>query len=284
MTVFFQFFKNAISSQDAIRHGAVYRKAVSLGFLTLKGGVGKTSLCVSTARVLADEGRKVLVIDCDPQANATFCLSGKAFEDIERQWTLYDILTDRCDARQALQKSAGESGIDLISANSGGALLNQSRDSQLLQRFQKLVRELRGQYDFIIFDTGPSSSVLHGMIVSVCDFIFSPVRAESLSLQGLARTILDIDDIRRKLHSRTLHRVILNLASDEDESFFHHLQETLAPATLLPRISKWHGFEPSAEISDLPCAPQMRNQLEPLLLLLREKRNLTTAMEAALEI
>ena len=169
-----------------------------------KGGVGKTTTTVNLAAGLAQVGQRVLMIDLDPQGNATM---GSGVDKRELELTVYDVLLESAsieEARVTSQKliDAG-CGFDVLGANRelAGAELELVDLERREKRLRAAIAEVAGQYDFILIDCPPSLSLLtlnglcsaHGVIV--------PMQCEYFALEGLTDLVNTIKQVHAHLNS-----------------------------------------------------------------------------------
>ncbi len=163
-----------------------------------KGGVGKTTTSINLSASLADQGKKVLVIDMDPQGNTT---SGLGVEKDEVENTVYELLLGECTIQECLQKDVFDNLSVLPSnINLAGAeieLLGVENKEYLLK---SALDEIKEEYDFIIIDCPPSLNML--TINSMCagDTVLVPIQCEYYALEGLSQLIHTIDLVKERLN------------------------------------------------------------------------------------
>lgn len=163
-----------------------------------KGGVGKTTTTVNLAAGLAQIGRRVLVIDLDPQGNATM---GSGVDKRQLPHSVYDILLETATIEQARQRSE-KGGYDIVGANRelAGAEVELVDLERRERRLRGALNAVRSQYDFVLIDCPPSLSLLtlnglvaaHGVIV--------PMQCEYFALEGLSDLVNTIRQVHANLN------------------------------------------------------------------------------------
>jgi chromosome partitioning protein len=163
-----------------------------------KGGVGKTTTTVNLAAGLAQVGQRVLVVDLDPQGNATM---GSGINKRELQLSVYDVLLETTTIAAARQRSP-KGGYDLLGANRelAGAEVELVDLERRERRLKAALHEVRGEYDFVLIDCPPSLSMLtlnglcaaHGVVV--------PMQCEYFALEGLSDLVNTIKQVHANLN------------------------------------------------------------------------------------
>ena len=165
-----------------------------------KGGVGKTTTAVNISTILAKKGKKVILIDGDPQGNAT---SGLGIDkDVEN--SLYDVLVNEVDIIPTLQDTCVKTlKLCPSNVNLAGAEVELVNLMSREQRLKEKVDEIRDDYDFIIIDCPPSLGLITLNAFTAADSVLIPVQCEYYALEGLGQLINTINLVKKHLN-RTL--------------------------------------------------------------------------------
>jgi len=177
-------------------HYWVKKMARVIAICNQKGGVGKTTTAVNLGAYLAALGRRVLLIDFDPQANATSGLSGRKTFDRN----IYHGLTDLVPHEELVQPS-GILNYEYIpsSADLAGALIELVSIPKREYYLRNFVHHFRHRYDYVLIDLPPSLSLLTVNGLMAADEVIIPVQAEYYSLEGLSELLQTIDLLRGRL-------------------------------------------------------------------------------------
>lgn len=186
------------------------------GVVNQKGGVGKTTTAVNLAAGLASRGKKTLLIDCDPQGNAT---TGLGVDKQKAPLTLFEVISSVVDnpdttdtIRRAILKI--DENLDVVPAtlDLAGAepvLLNAVGKELILR---DALEPVRNEYDWIILDAPPSLGLLTINILSAADCVLVPMQCEFYALEGLSQLIKTIDVVRRRINpSLGIAKVLLTM-------------------------------------------------------------------------
>ena len=175
-----------------------------VSFSNQKGGVGKTTSCVNIAAQIANKGKKVLMIDMDPQGNAT---SGLGLPKSKIKNTIYDVIIGRCDIEDAIIKtrfknlSIVPATIDLAGAELELYELDENTN------FTKIALDsIKDSFDYIFIDCPPSLGMLTVKALSISDGVVIPMQCEFYSLEGMSQLLNTLKKIRQ-LYNPTLQIV-----------------------------------------------------------------------------
>lgn len=205
-----------------------------------KGGVGKTTTAINLSACLAEAGQHVLLVDFDPQGNASSGL-GLEGEDFDR--TVYDMLVEEAPIDACIIKNI-QNNLDIIPSdmNLAGAEI----EFQEVDEKEKLLKECLGKvkeaYDFIIIDCPPSLNILTINALTAADTVLVPIQCEYYALEGLNQVLKTVDLVKRKLNPQlelegvvfTMYDARTNLSLEVVESVKNNLNRTIYK-TIIPR-------------------------------------------------
>lgn len=195
-----------------------------------KGGVGKTTTAVNLAAGLAKSGHRTLLVDCDPQGNAT---TGLGLDKAKANATLYEVFVDAVENSEtptAIHSAICQisDNLDLVPAtlDLAGAepiLLNAvGKELILRDALQPVVKD----YEWILFDAPPSLGLLTINILSAADGVLVPMQCEFYALEGLSQLLKTIDIVRRRINPRLqVAKVLLTMFDSRNRLTFQVTQE-----------------------------------------------------------
>ena len=210
-----------------------------------KGGVGKTTTTVNLSTILAKRGKKVLLIDTDPQGNAT---SGLGVEK-ELELSTYDLLITDVKATKVIQETAIKNlEICPSNINLAGAEVQLVTMLSREQRMKEKLDEIKDDYDFIIIDCPPSLGLITLNAFTASDSVLIPVQCEYYALEGLGQLLNTIELVKKHLNKRlriegallTMYDIRTNLSNQvvkEVKRFFdNRVYRTVIPRNV--RVSE----------------------------------------------
>ena len=162
-----------------------------------KGGVGKTTTAVNLSTILAKKGKKVLLIDADPQGNAT---SGLGIEK-ENEFSTYDILVNETTIKEALQDTRIKNlQICPSNINLAGAEVELVSMMSREQRLKEKLEEVIDEYEYILIDCPPSLGLVTLNAFTASDSVLIPVQCEYFALEGLGQLLNTINLVKKHLN------------------------------------------------------------------------------------
>ena len=196
-----------------------------------KGGVGKTTTTMNLGASLATLEKNVLIVDADPQANAS---SGLGVDIKEVECSLYECIINKADVRDAIYTTDIDcldiipSHIDLVGAEI--EMLNMESREKILR---ELLKPIRDEYDYILIDCSPSLGLITVNALSAADSVIIPVQCEYFALEGISKLLNTIKIIKNKLNPTleiegfllTMYDSRLRLANQIYDEVKRHFQE-----------------------------------------------------------
>lgn len=193
-----------------------------VSFANQKGGVGKTSTCVNLCAAVREKNRSILLIDVDPQGNATTGMG----VDKQNRPGLYDVLIGQASAAQTIVSTPYG---DVLPANldlSGATVeLVDVPDREYLLR--RAIEPMRERYDYVFLDCPPSLGLLTLNALTASDSVLIPVQCEYYAMEGLADLIRSIRAIRRRMNPRLVVEGILLTMYDKRLTFTNQVADEI---------------------------------------------------------
>ena len=236
-----------------------------LAIANQKGGVGKTTTAINLGTALAAVGERVLILDCDPQGNAS---TGLGVPRAHRKTTLYDVLLGDSPLSGAIVKT-DVPGLDLAPADAdlSGVEIELGTHPRRSYRLKEAVAGLTGQtepYSYILIDCPPSLNLLTVNAMTTADAVLVPLQCEFFALEGLTQLMRTIDLVRGSLNPLLeIQGVVLTMydrrnslsdqvARDVRAHFGDKVYDSVIPRNV--RVSEAPSFGKPVLIYDLRCA------------------------------
>ena len=214
--------------------------AKTIAIANQKGGVGKTTTSINLSACLAEKGKKVLVIDTDPQGNTT---SGFGIDKNNLENTIYDLILGECSISDCIIKNV-ISNISIVPSNVNLAaaeieLIGIDRKEYILKKEVDYIKE---EYDFIIIDCPPSLNMLTINAMTTADSVLVPIQCEYYALEGLSQLIHTVNLVKERLNPEldmegivfTMYDSRTNLSAQVVENVKSHLNQKIYN-TVIPR-------------------------------------------------
>jgi chromosome partitioning protein len=240
-----------------------------LALANQKGGVGKTTTAINLGTALAAIGEKVLIVDLDPQGNAS---TGLGIDRHDRKVSTYDVLTGESRLRDAVVPTAvprlwiAPSTLDLL-----GVELEIANSSDRTFRIRKALADLAAteiepgvEITYVLIDCPPSLNLLTINALSAADSVVVPLQCEFFALEGLSQLLSTVEQVKRSLNPRlTIHGIVLTMfdprnklatqvVADVRDHMGEKVYDTVIPRNV--RVSEAPSYGKPALLYDLRCA------------------------------
>jgi chromosome partitioning protein len=196
-----------------------------LGIVNQKGGVGKTTTAINLAACLALDGLKILLVDCDPQANAS---SGLGVQRDDNRNSIYDVLMGDAAAAQVLLPTE-IANLTLLpgSKNLTGANIELANAEDRALRLRGALEEVQKDYDLVVLDCPPALDLLTLNSLAAADSLIVPMQAEYFALEGISELVSTLERVRGAFNPRLTIEGVLLTMYDDRTNLAQQVTETL---------------------------------------------------------
>ncbi len=218
-----------------------------------KGGVGKTTTTINLSASLGELGKKVLVIDLDPQGNTT---SGFGIEKEDIENTVYELMINECTVKGAMMTVDGIENVTIIpsNVNLAGAEIELIDFTEKEFILKNIIDYVKDDFDYIIIDCPPSLNMLTVNAMTTADSMLIPIQCEYYALEGIEQLIHTIDLIQKRLNPKlgiegivfTMYDGRTNLSKDVVDNVKSnlnaHIYNTIIPRNVSLAEAPSHGL------------------------------------------
>ncbi|MBQ7352214.1 MAG: ParA family protein [Clostridia bacterium] len=232
-----------------------------VAFLNQKGGVGKTTTCVNMAGFLAEKGKKVLLVDVDPQGNAS---SSVGIEKDSKFKTIYNVIVDDNTIDEVILPTKFDN-LHVVPANMdlSGAEVELVQMNNREKIIRNILNKVKNNYDYICIDCPPSLGLITVNALTACDSVLIPIQCEYFALEGLSQLMYTIKLVKKHLNENiNVEGVVLTMkdnrsnlgqlvAQDIGKYFREKVYKTVIPRNV--RLAEAPSFGEPINVYDPKC-------------------------------
>ena len=232
-----------------------------VAFLNQKGGVGKTTTCVNMAGYLATMGKKVLLLDIDPQGNAS---SNLGIEKESKPKTIYNVIVDDNTIEEVILQTK-LNNLDIIPSDVdlAGAEIELVQMNNREKVVRNILKKIKDKYDYICIDCPPSLGLITVNALTACDSVLIPIQCEYFALEGLSQLMYTIKLVKKHLNENIdVEGVVLTMkdnrsnlghsvAQDITKYFGKKVYKTIIPRNV--RLAEAPSFGEPIVLYDSKC-------------------------------
>lgn len=198
----------------------------TIAFVNQKGGVAKTTSTLNVGAALAVYGKKVLLIDFDPQGSLSKCVG---FRNLEGDLTVYEVIKGDANINEAIKTRHSVADYDILTTDLrlSGAEVElvgvPGRDTLL----KEVLSDLEESYDYVLIDCSPSLNIFTMMALTACDDVIIPVAAQYMPLDGIAQLLPTVELIKKRLNKKLKIGGVLVTLVDSRRSLDKEIMEAI---------------------------------------------------------
>lgn len=257
-----------------------------IAIVNQKGGVGKTTTCVNLATALAAVGKKVLILDLDPQGNAS---TGFGIATEDRVNTIYDVLINQVPLKEAvMETSVPNLHIVTATMDLSGAEIELVSMVEREYGLQKAIHDFQSDYDYVMIDCPPSLGLLTLNALTATHAVIIPLQTEFFALEGLSHLLRTLDLVKARLNPALAIQGIALTMSDKRNQISRQIEwdvrghfGDLVYNTIIPRnvrISEAPSHGQPAIVYDMQC-PGSRAYIKLARELIKQEQKLAETVE-----
>ena len=211
-----------------------------VAFLNQKGGVGKTTTCVNMAGYLATMGKKVLLLDIDPQGNAS---SNLGIEKESKPKTIYNVIVDDNTIEEVILPTK-LNNLDIIPSDVdlAGAEIELVQMNNREKVVRNILKKIKDKYDYICIDCPPSLGLITVNALTACDSVLIPIQCEYFALEGLSQLMYTIKLVKKHLNENIDVEGVVLTMKDNRSNLGHSVAQDITKyfgkkvyKTIIPR-------------------------------------------------